>query len=82
MIRARELATDPEGRRALMQVAADLSDTGTREREFRALTDTMPAHRRAEVLLLTLTGSEVHAAQIDAPAGVTVRKVWEWMSPT
>ncbi len=77
------LATDPEGRRTLMQVAADLSDQGGgREREFRALTDARPAHRRAEALLLTLTGSDVLAAQPDAPALVTVRTAWEWMLET
>lgn len=65
-----------------MQVAVDLSDTGTRERELRALKDPMPAHCRAEALLLTLTGSDVHAAQIYASAGVTMRKVWEWMLQT
>ena len=73
------LATEPGGRRALVQVAADLSDKATREREFRALTDARPVHRRADGLLLTLTGGDVHAAQTDAPAGVTVRTVWEWM---
>ncbi len=53
-----------------------------REREFRALRDALPAHRRAEALLLTLTGSDVLAAQPDTPAGVTVRTVWEWMLET
>jgi predicted AAA+ superfamily ATPase len=73
------LATDPEGRRTLVQVAADLSEPATREREFRAIKDALTAQVRTQALLLTLTGSDVHAAQTDAPAGVSVRTVWEWM---
>jgi predicted AAA+ superfamily ATPase len=73
------LASEPDGGRTLIQVAADLSDPTTRAREFRALTDALPAHRRAPALLLTLTGSDVLAAQADAPASVTVRTAWEWM---
>jgi hypothetical protein len=73
------LATDPDGRRTLMQVAADLSNKTTHAREFRALTDAVPAHRRADRLLLTLTGSDVISAQAAAPDGVAVRTVWEWM---
>ena len=73
------LATEPDGGRTLIQVAADLSDKTVRAREFRALTDAMSTHRRAETLLLTLTGSDVLSAQPEAPTGVTVRAAWEWM---
>ncbi len=73
------LATEPQGKRMLIQVAADLSEKTAREREFRALTDARVSHRRAQALLLTVTGSDVVAAQAAAPAGVTVRTVWEWM---
>ena len=76
------LATEPAGRRTLIQVAADLSDPAARAREFRALQDARPAHRHTQALLLTLTGGDVHAAQTDAPPGVTVRTVWEWMLET
>ena len=72
-------ATDPEGRNTLIQVAADLSDPATREREFRTLRDTLPSHRPAQTLLLTLTSSDVQATQADVPPGVTVRAAWEWM---
>ena len=73
------LATEPEGRRTLIQVAADLSDKATREREFRTLTDALPSLRRVPALLLTLTSDDVRAAQAEAPARVTVRTAWEWM---
>ncbi len=73
------LATTPDDGRLLIQVAADLSDKATREREFRALTDALPSNRRAKALLLTLTGSDVLAAKVDAPSKVTVRAAWEWM---
>jgi hypothetical protein len=73
------LATEPDGGRTLVQVAADLSDKTTRQREFRALRDAMPAHHCTQALMFTLTGSDVRAAQADAPAGVKVRTVWEWM---
>jgi hypothetical protein len=35
--------------------------------------------RRAKALLLTLTGSDVLAAKVDAPSKVTVRAAWEGM---
>lgn len=76
------LATEPGGGRGLIQVAADLSEKTARDREFRALTDALPALRRAQALLLTLTGGDVLAAQADTPSGVTVRTAWEWMLDT
>ncbi|MBI4657508.1 MAG: ATP-binding protein [Verrucomicrobia bacterium] len=73
LIRARD------GKCALIQVAADLSDRAVREREFRALADALPTHRRTPAVLLTLTGSDAQAAQAEAPVGVTVRPAWEWI---
>jgi len=73
------LARSWNGRLTLIQVATDLSDQATREREFRALADALPAHRRAQGLVLTLTGTDSMAAQADAPKGVAVRPAWEWM---
>ncbi len=64
---------------ALIQVAADLSDQTTRTREFRALADALPAQRRAQGLVLTLTSTDALQAQAEAPQGVRVRPVWEWM---
>jgi hypothetical protein len=73
------MATKPAGRPTLIQVAADLSDKATREREFRALTDALSVYRRAQTLLLTLTTGDALSAQSEAPAGVAVRPVWEWI---
>lgn len=73
------VARPPEGRTMLIQVAADLSERSTREREFRALADAMTAHRRSECSLLTLSSGDVHAARAEAPAGVTVQAAWEWL---
>jgi len=63
----------------LIQVAADLSDKATREREFRALADALTAHRRAKGLVLTLRSTDALHARADAPKGVLVRPAWEWM---
>ncbi|MEO5860913.1 MAG: DUF4143 domain-containing protein, partial [Burkholderiales bacterium] len=73
------LAVEPDGRRLLIQVAADLTDPATLEREFRALNDALPEHRRASALLLTLTASDVRAAKVKAPANIDVRTAWEWI---
>lgn len=73
------LATDPHGKRTLIQVAAELSDQATRAREFQALRDALPVHPRTSTLLLTLSSSDVPMAQAEAPHGVTVRPVWEWL---
>jgi len=73
------LARTWDNKFTLIQVAADLSDKATREREFRALGDALPAHRRAKGLLLTLTSTDAMLAQAEAPKGVTVRPAWEWM---
>ncbi len=76
------LSREPDGKRTLVQVSADLSDKSVRDREFRALADALPSHRGAKALLLTLTGTDVQLARADAPAGVTVRAAWEWMLET
>jgi predicted AAA+ superfamily ATPase len=73
------LATEPQGKQMLIQVAADLSDKATREREFRSLADALPLYRRAQALLLTLTTTDALTAQSEAHAGVTVRPAWEWI---
>ncbi len=73
------LAVEPGGRRLLVQVAADLTDPATLEREFQALSDALLEYRRTTALLLTLTASDVRAAQATAPANIAVRTVWEWM---
>lgn len=73
------LATPLTGRPVLIQVCADMSDAGTRQREFRALTEAMSEHKRLSALVLTATSTGLSHAQADAPKGVTVRPAWEWM---
>ncbi len=73
------LAADPEGRRSLIQVCADLSDPATRERELRALVDAIPSHRRARGLILTLSGTDALAMGDAPPRGVVIQTAWEWM---
>ncbi len=73
------LATPPAGAASLIQVCADLSQSDTRAREFRALESARALHRRVPGLLLTLNTSDAHAAQAEAPRGVTVRPAWEWL---
>lgn len=76
------LATEPRGRQTLIRVAADLTDKGVREREFRALADAFQPRRRPRGLLLTSTTSDALAAQREVPAGVTVRPAWAWLLDT
>jgi predicted AAA+ superfamily ATPase len=76
------LARSWDNELTLVQVAADLSDKATREREFRALADALPAYRRAQGLLLTLTSTDALHAQAEAPKGVKVRPAWEWLLET
>jgi predicted AAA+ superfamily ATPase len=73
------LATTLEGGQVLLQAAADLSDKAVREREFRALADSMPHNPRAQAVLLTMTTSDALEAQPEAPTGVRVRPAWEWL---
>jgi predicted AAA+ superfamily ATPase len=73
------LATPLTGRPMLIQVCADMSDPGTRRREFKALAEAMSEHNRLGALVLTSTSTGLSHAQAEAPKGVTVRPVWEWM---
>ncbi len=73
------LATDWEGKRTLIQVAADLSEPATREREVRALADALPSHRGAAGLILTLGDADIGLVRAQAPARVSVQPAWEWM---
>ncbi len=73
------LATPSTGKPVLIQVCADLGEPATREREFRALQSARATHRRHTGLLLTLTTSDALVAQTEAPHGVIVQAVWEWL---
>jgi predicted AAA+ superfamily ATPase len=69
----------PEGRRMLIQVAANLEDEAARTREIRALVDAIPEYRKAQPLLLTLTTTDTLASKSTAPRGIAVLPVWEWL---
>jgi predicted AAA+ superfamily ATPase len=73
------LATPVTGRPSLIQVCADVSEAGTRAREFRALAAAMAEHKNLPGLLLTASSTGISHAQAEAPKGVTVRPAWEWM---
>ncbi len=71
--------TSPEGRRMLIQVAADLEDEAVRNREMRALSDALPAYRKAQPILLTMTSTDALATKSLAPPSFAVLPVWEWL---
>jgi uncharacterized protein len=73
------LATPLTGRPMLIQVCADVSDTATRSREFRALGNVLADTPKLPALLLTLGTTGMHLAHTEAPTGITVRSAWEWM---
>lgn len=69
------LARWAEGRQALIQVAADLGDPATREREVRGLLAAAREHPRATPLLLTLTPESAG----EVPQGVQVLDAAVWL---
>ena len=73
------LARTPDGETELIQVAADLTEVATAERELRALVDAGTPFPRARKRLLTLTRDTIPAT---VPAGVIVQPAYEWfLSP-
>lgn len=70
------MAMDFEGRRRLIQVAADISSPATFEREIRALREARQDYPDAPALLLTETEP---AREVRAPAGVEIVPVWQWL---
>jgi hypothetical protein len=73
------LARSPEGKETYIQVCSDLSTAEVRQREFRPLPELLSSKRRASILLLTLTTTDVAISQKDAPSGVAVKPAWEWL---
>ena len=69
------LARSDTGEAELIQVCADLSDSGTFVREFRALDAAGRQFPRTRKRLLTLTRSEIPE---EVPAGVEVQPAYEW----
>jgi uncharacterized protein len=70
------VATDFEGRRRLIQVAADVSSPATFAREIRALTEARPEFPDASALLVAETDPP-HGVR--APGGIEVVPVWQWL---
>ncbi len=73
------LATDPEGKRTYIQVCSDVSRAETRQREIRALAETLSSRPQASHLLLTMTTTDVLICQKEVPAGIAVKTAWEWL---
>ncbi|HHL72707.1 MAG TPA: ATP-binding protein [Bacteroidetes bacterium] len=69
------LARTPEGEESLLQVAADLGDDVTREREIRALQSAAREHPRASLHLITLAPET--AGPI--PQGIQVHNAALWL---
>ena len=70
------VATDFEGRRQLIQVAADVSSSSTFERETRALIEAKLDFPDAGMFLLTDSGLPRSA---HAPEGIEIVPVWQWL---
>jgi len=73
------LAQPAAGRPWLVQVATDVSERQTRDREYRALSDAMKHHSHARALLLTMNRNDLETSRAQAPKGVSVECAWEWM---
>jgi predicted AAA+ superfamily ATPase len=73
------LATGFDGHRQLIQVAADISDKETFERETRALLEASRLHRNAGLLLLVETDP---SARIPVPDKIRIEPVWQWLLQT
>jgi len=69
------LARQPDGRRDLIQVCADLHTPETQEREFRALLDASREHRGAKLHVITLTAEVVR----EQPDGVNILPAAAWL---
>lgn len=70
------LATHMDGSTALVQVAAEVRDPRTLERELRALADARAEFPEASALLLL--GSDV-PSDLEIPVGVEVATIWRWL---
>jgi uncharacterized protein len=71
------LVTDPEGVRHLIQVSANLSDPATREREIRALVQSMDETKLIQSLIITLNQEET----IETKSGtIYMLPAWLWAS--
>jgi hypothetical protein len=69
------LARPAAGQPALIQVAAELTDTATLEREVRALLAAQAEHPAASLHLITLTPEFAR----DVPETIAVHPAWQWL---
>lgn len=69
------LARPPGERPTLIQVAAELADPETRQREIRALLAAKVEHPRATLNLVTLTPEFA----LDVPEEIVVHSAWQWL---
>lgn len=70
------LARWPEGGESLVQIAADLSEPATREREVRALVAASSERPQAKAVLLTLAPESIG----DIPPGIVVSDAALWLA--
>ena len=70
------LATAGDGRSQLIQVAADVRDAATFEREIRSLLEAATAHPDARKLLIV---DRPIPRAVDVPTGVELVKLWRWL---
>lgn len=68
-----------DGKTQYIQVCSDLTGDEVCKRELDPLKEMLATKAKADCLLLTLTTTDVAIAQKDAPAGVKVKPVWEWL---
>jgi predicted AAA+ superfamily ATPase len=70
------VATNFEGHRDLVQVAADISSPAAFEREVKGLTGARQKYPNARLLLLSET-EPPHGVQ--APSSIEIVPVWQWL---
>ena len=70
------LVTDSAGRQNLVQVAADLTDAGTRSRELAALEEAMAECGLDRAVIVTLDQEETLTT---ARGRIAVTPAWQWL---
>jgi predicted AAA+ superfamily ATPase len=70
------LATDFEGHRQLIKVAASISSPAVFEREVHALAEARQEFPDAETLVVTETDPPREAR---APEGIKIMPIWQWL---
>jgi len=70
------LATQTDGRTQLIQVAADIENESTLQRELRSLEGASEEFRLARKILLA---EEIPPRGVSLPEGVEVIPVWQWL---